>query len=304
MATQKQKTGEKETQAVGKKSKIAAKEDRQVIVREEILKAKGNIEEGYLDLSRFLSEAYHKEYYQEAWGFQTFEEYCKVELDVAYRKAMYLVEIWDKVKTLNIPKERLAKLGWTKMKDLAAVITEENYKEWLSRAEKMTTRELTDAVKTVRRPDAAKTPTTTIMKIVMSSAEASTINDAIEEAKKLCETESVAVALEMICQDWMAEKGGVPQKTPLSDMIKYLQKTYGVKISYEQTKAAKKEKPSAEATAKKTEEIIKKASKKTESAKKKGKNDIDDLDDDEKPARRGGAKGADIDELLGLPKGA
>lgn len=294
MAKASTKTVAKTESKVGAKVKSKVKENRSVLVREEILVAKNNIEGGYVDLSRLLSEGYHKEYHLE-WGFSTFEEYCKAELDVAYRKAMYLVEIWDKVKSLNIPKERISKLGWTKMKDLAAVITEENYKEWLAKADKMTTRELTDAVKVVRKGETgAERPATTTLKVVMSEAEASVVLEAIEESKKLCETESTSVALELICQDWMADKGALPQKTPLETMVAYVEKTYGV--SLEVVPAKKKEVASGKKAAE-TEKLLDKADKKTKDRKKKGGGDLDELGDSGSKAPAGGT---DINSLLGI----
>lgn len=285
---------QKTTQAVstGAVAKSAVKEQRQVIVRDLILEAKKHIETGYIDLAKLLSEAYHREFYS-SWGFNTFEEYCAAELDVQYRKAMYFVEIWDKVKSLNLPQGKVAKLGWTKMKDIAAVITAENAKEWMEKAEKMTSRELTEAVKIIRTKDTKGTavPVVTRMALVMSEAEATIILEAIEEAKKLCNSDNIVVALEMICQDWLSDKGVQPERTTLERQIEYLERTYGVHLSV----TAQPKKKSGESSGSKAADVVAKATR------KKGGSSIDDLlgEEAEVPASDK-KKTPDVNELLGL----
>ena len=65
MAKASTKTVAKTESKVGAKVQSKVKENRSVLVREEILVAKNNIEGGYVDLSRLLSEGYHKEYHLE-----------------------------------------------------------------------------------------------------------------------------------------------------------------------------------------------------------------------------------------------
>lgn len=276
MAT-KVKTKSKAKARAGAVQKNASKQARQEIVRKELLDAQQLIEENYISLAQLLSEAYHKEFHLE-WGFNDFREYCDAELGVDYRKAMYLVDIWDKIKGLGLPKGRVAKLGWTKMKDIAAVINEKNAKEWLDKAEKMTSRELTEAVKIIRKKDTSGTsvPTVTTMTLRMSESEANVITEAIEEAKKLIENDNSVVALEMICQDWLEAKGTQPEVTTITDHVDYLEKVYGVTITFKNKKASKKKSEAAKAS-----ETVKEAGEKAE-------------------AREDGKGEQDIDELLGL----
>jgi len=280
--------------STGAVAKSAVKVERQALVRDLILETQKNIETGYIDLAKLLSEAYHKEFYT-TWGFSTFEEYCVAELDVQYRKAMYFVEIWDKVKSLNLPQGKVAKLGWTKMKDIVAVISEENAKEWLEKAEKMSSRELTEAVKIVRLKDTKGTtvPVVTKMVLMMSEAEATIVLEAIEEAKKLCNSDNVVVALEMICQDWLADKGVQPERTTLERQIDYLERMYGVQLT---VKAQKKKVSERESSGAKAAEVVEKASK------KKGSSSIDDLleEADGPEPKSTTRKAPDVNELLGL----
>lgn len=267
--TKKQRTTVKSKSATetGKAVKSTVKQDRQEIVRDLIKIAKDNIETGYIDLCKLLSEAYHRSFFEE-WGFEDFEAYCQEELDIKYRKAMYFVEIWDKVKSLKLDKRKVARLGWTKMKEIASVITAETAKEWMEKASKMTSRELTEAVKIVRKRDVTgvDVPTVTTMTLRMSESEANIITEAIEEAKKLTENENAVIALEMICQDWLADKGSAPERTNIDDLVAYMEEVYEVKVTYK--KAKKKKSVSKD----KSEKVMEKVD---------GKEEADDLDIDD-----------------------
>ena len=249
-------------------------------VREGIKEAQKRVEGGYVDLAKLMTEAYHAEFHTD-WGYASFEEYCETELDIRYRKARYFIEIWDKVKSLDLPKARVEKLGWTKMKEIAQVITEKNAKEWMDKAEKMSSRDLEEAVRIVRKRDTkdAKVPTIVTISIKMGEAEASTITEALSEAKNLCDSTDDAVALEMICQDWLVEKGAQPTRQSLAEAIKYLERVFGVEIEY---KAHKPEAGQKE----ETKEILDKVNGKDAEA--------EEIIDDE------GEEDADIDDLLGI----
>lgn len=290
--TQKQKAEAEAALAAGASTKTAPREET---VRKEILEAQHHIESSYLDMAKLLSEAYHREYYA-TWGFKDFREYADAELGMNYRKAMYLSDIWDKVKSLGLSPAKVEKLGWTKMKDLAAVITAENAKEWMAKAEKMTSRELGEAVKTSRTPDktaVGAVPHITTMKFVMGEAEANIITEALEEGKKLTSSENAVVALEMICQEWLESKGVAPQRSSLDDHIQYLQRVYGVDITW----ASKTVEKEAEKDAEHVADLEGKAEGKAAKRKRKGKVQAEPEGEDPAPA---GANDQDINSILGM----
>lgn len=290
--TKKAGTGTKTTAKTKAKTGSAqvskVKQSRQEVVRAEIKDKYAAIESGYVDLSKLLHEAYYKEYHIE-WGYEDFRGYCGAELDVNYRKAMYLIEIWDKVKKFNLPVKDVEKLGWTKMKDIASVIDEKNAKEWMKKAKEMTSRDLTEAVKISRKKDTGDTtvPSITTLTLRMSEAEANIILDAIDEAKKLCESDNAVVALGMICQDWSEQRSVEPNRSTLDDHISYLEGVFGVKMSYK-AKGGKKAEDAA------VEETLKEAEKKAAGRKNGEATEIDDLLDEDD------ADGDDVNAALGL----
>lgn len=222
------KASAKNTQAGKGKQKTAPRSDQ---VRKQIKVARSSVEKGYMDLAKLLSEIYHKEYHLE-WGFANFEAYCDMELDFQYRKAKYLVEIWDKVKTLNIDQKRLEAIGWTKLRELVKVMDAENVEEWLERAESSSYRELHTTIST--RIGSGETPEQiTTFKLRMDAGEAAIIMEALDAAKSMLSSdkENETLALQMICQDWMEFHGHSPEKTPLAVHVGYLEKIYGIKIT-------------------------------------------------------------------------
>ena len=289
---QKTTTKTKSNSASGTVGKSKVKMPREEIVRQEILDAQEQIETGYLDMARLLTEAYHNDFH-EKWKFDSFEDYCNKELDIKYRKARYFIDIWDKVKSLDLPKDKVAALGWTKMKEIATVITEKNAKTWMDKAEKMTSRELAEAAKIVRKKDTSEidVPSITTLTLRMTEAEANVILEAIEEAKNLCDSTNAVIAVEMICQDWLTAKGVTPERTSLKDYITYIEKLYGVKVS------VKKEVGDKSSNKKDAEDTIDKVN---------GAAEGGSLDDDDDPAVPDDDEGdgvddaVDIDDILGI----
>jgi FKBP-type peptidyl-prolyl cis-trans isomerase len=113
------------------------------------------------------------------------------------------------------------------------------------------------------------------MKFTLADDQGRVVAEALAEAKKLTENGNDALALEMICQDWLADKGKVPEVTSLKDMVKYIENVYSVKITAKVDAKAKKakeaelkaveaevEKEKAEAKAKKAAASKKKGGKK------------------------------------------
>jgi hypothetical protein len=155
----------------------------------------------------------------------------------------------------------------------------------------MSSRELTEAVKlmkkTGKRGEIPDVPSTLKLTLTMGESEHKIIMEAIDAAKKLCNSDNVPLALEMICQDWLAEKGAKPEATHLEDHIRYLETVFPVKLSAKIVERPKKKEKEKEA-----EREVEKIEGKVKTKSRKRIPDPDELDEGE------GEKGADIDELL------
>src|ERR1700756_1140171 len=95
-----------------------------------------HLDSGYMDLAKTLYEVYSvpeggdpkKGPIYKTWGFKSFAEYAENELSLHRRKAEMLRAVWYRVgvELDTLPddlRERLVKLGWTKVRDLVRVLT-------------------------------------------------------------------------------------------------------------------------------------------------------------------------------------
>lgn len=271
-------------------SKSASK--RSDLVRRYLKEAKAAVETGYVKMCKLTNEAYKKEYYK-SWKFNSFEDYCKIELDMEYRKAMFFVHIADKMEELSIPDARAEIVGWSKLKEIIKVATPKNLEKWLTKAEKSNLLEIEEAVRITKRKDSGDkdVPHTTTMKFKMGEDVAGIVTDALSEAKTLLDTEDTIQALQMICMDWLENKGKIPQRTSKEDMIKFIDDIYGEGKKPENTsKASKKSSSNSK------KEAVKSTGKVSgkKSAKKSGP------DKSSKSSKAGSTDEQDIEEMLDL----
>jgi len=141
----------------------------------------------------------------------TFKEFIPERFGLHYRKAMYLIKIYDGLVEADIPWAKVSGLGWTKLKELADILTQENVDEWVEKANNMSVLQLIAAVKAFKSgelstdgttdPDSSGVSTITF-KVHPDQKE--TIKQAIDQALEESDTEFKGVALEAICLNYLA----------------------------------------------------------------------------------------------------
>lgn len=204
-------------------------------LREEALNAREMVEVGYMKLARCLFDIYTQNVYQ-TWDYPTFEGYIDAELQIDYRKAMYLVQIYSKASMLGMDMARLEKMGWTKARELIRIVDQTNSEEWMTIAENSTVKELSFKIKTEKdiQEDRSsvmdEAPTITTITFKLGEAEKSIISDALDESARLINTDDLTLALTSICQEYLEFKGMVPLQTPLEDRLAILEREYGRKL--------------------------------------------------------------------------
>jgi hypothetical protein len=147
----------------------------------------------------------------EGKSFENFRTFVEAEFGLAYRKSMYLITIYNYLSESGVPYEAVKHLGWTKLRELAGVLTLENMDEWIERAQDMTVIQLVDYIKasaTVVDPDgetkvmtSATELTTLTFKVHDDQKEV--IKEAVEKAKKDFNTEFDSVAMENIAMSFI-----------------------------------------------------------------------------------------------------
>lgn len=163
-----------------------------------------NIEQNYFKLGGVLKVIYENSWFE---GFESFGLFVYERFGFQERKAKYLMEIYSELVTKQIPWEKVVHLGWTKLKDLAKVLTAENVDEWIAKAEKVTVVELQAMLKAAAPADAEGSTKTkddvTTLKFKLKADQLETVNSALNKGKAEVGTEYDNVALEMICAGYL-----------------------------------------------------------------------------------------------------
>jgi hypothetical protein len=77
--------------------------------------------------------------------------------DLSRRAIGYLIKVWQRFGTLDIPRDRLAKVGWTKLAVIAETCEPGDELDALARAESSTVKDLPRHLKSGRKPGKRRT---------------------------------------------------------------------------------------------------------------------------------------------------
>lgn len=177
----------------------------------------------------------HKTYVTAGYkGDNGWEEYLEAELGLKYRKAMYLIENYKTCVALGIDEERIAHIGWTKLRSIVRVaskLTEKQLEQLLEKANKSTRGELDAFIdkKYVGAAGASERISKVVYKFTAMGDEAEYINAAIARAQELVEGGDVNAALKHIVREWSMMADGVDLK--LEDAMKAVETRFGVKLA-------------------------------------------------------------------------
>jgi len=145
----------------------------------------------------------------EAWldGCQSFRDLVVDKFALHYRKAMYLISIYKNLVEKQIPWDSVKGLGWTKLKELAPVLTPKNVDTWVTKAEKLTVIQLIEAIKKTlnKGSDATNKDTSavTTMTFKLHEDQKEAVREALDKAKDETKTEFDSVALFNISQGYL-----------------------------------------------------------------------------------------------------
>jgi hypothetical protein len=160
----------------------------------------------FIEIAELLRECYVQEHWR-SLGYAGFEEFVEEQLDMSYRKALYLAECFHVlIEKLHVPRADVEALGWSKAKELIPIITEENREHWVEFAKTHTTNETNLAVRQARAPAGQEafrgySP----MTIGLYDDEREAVEAALELAKREAGTERTGLALMLICEGYKAE---------------------------------------------------------------------------------------------------
>jgi hypothetical protein len=145
--------------------------------------------------------------------YDKFDQFVAAKVEpmtgIGYRKAMYLIEIYNAIVESGVAWSKIAGIGWTKLQIIACMLKKGNPDQWLQIAKEQNAVTLAGTVKEAKKSgDAAQLEdqsmkAVTTMSFKVHTDQKATIEAAIEKAKGVSQTDVSTVALEYICLDYM-----------------------------------------------------------------------------------------------------
>ncbi len=183
-------------------------------------------EESYFKLGGVLSLIQVNHWYK---PYASLRELIEKEYSMEYRRAMYWVQIYNQLVESKVPFSKMSGLGWTKIKEIAKVISAENADDWIKIAKEQNSATLIETVRlsiqaasgaTQALTDGSEATAKTITVLTFKAHEdqVPTINAALDKAKEVSGTAHATVALEFMCMDYLGGTGG--KKVDLVSLLK------------------------------------------------------------------------------------
>lgn len=139
--------------------------------------------------------------------YPSFKDFVEQSIGIRYRKAVYLVEIYEAMANVKIEWSKFQHLGWTKMRRLAKVVNAANADEWIKIATEHTSSEIEELVRKhlageLKATKGSKPEHSKTLKFHADQFEI--VNKAIERAREQSGTKYDSAAFELICMDYLA----------------------------------------------------------------------------------------------------
>ena len=143
--------------------------------------------------------------YAEKGGFGL---YVLEQLNVEYRKAMYLVDIYYKWNKFGLDATKVAAIGWAKASKIAAVMTEDTAEELLELAENHTVAELVENIKTNYKEVGGVKGDKKVVKLFkfkLFEDQAAAVEEVLNAVASAMEFKTLDMAFEHIIMEWATE---------------------------------------------------------------------------------------------------
>lgn len=189
-----------------------------------------NIDHDYFRLGGVLSVIQQQGWYLDK-GFENFRAYVEADCGMQYRKSMYLIQIYNGLVESGVAWDDVKHLGWTKLKELAAILTPDNVAEWVALAENMTVLQLQEYIKAQTAGSVeggsksdgkdvkSESKKTTTMTFKLHEDQKQTIREALDKCKHETGTEVDTVALENICLNFLGGESKLAKIPTLAELM-------------------------------------------------------------------------------------
>ena len=162
----------------------------------------------------FLSKAMTETWYG---GHEDLGSYAMEEFGFKPRKAKYLIAIYRNLCDSGLPLDKVMSIGWVKLKECIAFLTETNLDEWVKKAKKLNTAQFLEDARAHKKQltitgsaassSSTEAPNVTMMTFKFHDDQKVIVDEALNQAKKEGNTEFNSVALEYALAAYLAGPG-------------------------------------------------------------------------------------------------
>lgn len=148
--------------------------------------------------------------------------YVLEHLNVEYRKAMYLIDIYYKWNKFGLDSAKVASIGWAKAAKIAAVMTEDTAEELLELAEGNTVADLVENIKTNYKEVGGQKGEKKMLKTFkfrLFEDQAAAVEEVLNSVAAAMEFKNLDLAFEHIVMEWATEHP-VEKKTTSKTTVK------------------------------------------------------------------------------------
>ena len=185
-----------------------------------------------LELGGWLYRILHNRLYEE-WGYESFEDYTKSEMDWKYRKATYFISMWKKFRLeLGVSDDEIKGIPWTKLRAVDSVITADNKDDLLPKVRESTVVECEAIAKSLKATDedgtAPPVEDSKIFNCMLMGEQIENVELAFENAGRMAKSDKKGHLLDQICLAFNASVG--VDSTSLPVLLKHIQDRFGVRL--------------------------------------------------------------------------
>lgn len=176
-----------------------------------------------MNLALLLEQASIRKLYKD-WGYDSFEEYVSDDLGMDGRKCYYLISIVEQFRKSNTPIEVLERIGWTKSRAIAPMLTGPDGPKWVERAGRTPRSELEKQVQEAKGGEVFHT-----MHFRLAEEQFEVVQEALAVAKIKAKSDKPGHLLTCLAMDFLSnitdERGQA-----LEWWVKKLEQVYSARV--------------------------------------------------------------------------
>jgi hypothetical protein len=205
------------------------------LLLQKAISIKNEIEGKFWEMGAILNDIFKNQYYVD-YGYHDWKDFCNEVLEMKWRTATYLRDIYVKFTSLGLGPEDCIGVGWGKLKELLPIVTKQNVDHWLemAKSKKVSVAVLNAKVRLALgkiTPDQSENlPSQLVFRLYEQQLE--NVERTLEIARRMTGSDSRGYQLEMICAEFRATYEAMeedyPKKKLTADLLGKVENLLGV----------------------------------------------------------------------------